>query len=271
MSISADAESALQTDPLVNLQDVWVSYDDRWVLKSIYLTCHAGEILGVVGPNGGGKSTLLKVILGLLTPDKGSVTLFGRKPDKVSRMRVGYLPQISLADRSFPVRVKDVVMMGLYHKMGLFTRFRRAHEEAALSQLDRVGMADHAERQFGVLSGGQQQRVNIARALVADPRLLILDEPSTGVDSVAQDEFYELLARLRDEKGLSVIMVSHDIGVITTHADQVACLNRQIHYHGDPTGYLQPEIRDQFLGRDLKVMVHDAHCISCRMRHMDHD
>ncbi|HSO67465.1 MAG TPA: ABC transporter ATP-binding protein [Desulfatirhabdiaceae bacterium] len=269
--ISSAAVSAVPIDPLVSIQDVWVSYDGRWVLKSIYLTCNEGEILGVVGPNGGGKSTLLKVILGLVTPDRGTVALFGQKPDKTSRIQVGYLPQISQADRSFPVKVKDVVMMGLYRKMGLFTRFRREHEETALTQLNQVGMVDHADRPFGVLSGGQQQRVNIARALVSNPRLLILDEPSTGVDSIAQEEFYELLAKLRDERGMSVIMVSHDIGVITAHADQVACLNRQIHYHGDPNGYLDPDIQDRFLGRDLKVMVHDSHCVSCRMRHMDHD
>ncbi len=259
------------TDPIVSLHDIWVSYEGRWVLKSIYLSCQKGEILGIVGPNGGGKSTLLRVILGLITPDKGTVALFGRKPGKTARMQVGYLPQISRSDRSFPVRVRDVVMMGRYRKLGLLHRPGRDDREAVMLQLERVGMADHADRPFGILSGGQQQRVNIARALVSDPRLLILDEPSTGVDSVAQEEFYELLARLRDEHQLSVIMVSHDIGVITSHADQVACLNRIIHYHGDPNGVLDPDTRDRFLGRDLKVIVHDSRCISCLMRHSDHD
>lgn len=282
MTVAAALQSSGAPDPspsdiypdaqlLVDMADVWVKFDGKWVLKSIYLKCAQGEILGIVGPNGGGKSTLLKVILGLIQPDKGMARLFGQKPGKQSRLNVGYLPQVSHAERSFPVTVLDVVLMGLYQQLGIFSRVRTVHRQKALEQLDRVGMKEHAARPFGKLSGGQQQRVQIARALVSSPRLLVLDEPSTGVDSVGQEDFYELLASLRDKQRISVIMVSHDIGVVTTYADRVACLNREIHYHGDTGPWAETDAYQKVFGKNLKVMVHDARCISCMMRHVHHD
>ncbi|MEW6671537.1 MAG: metal ABC transporter ATP-binding protein [Thermodesulfobacteriota bacterium] len=254
---------------IVELNDVWARYNEKWVLKSIFLACYPGEILGIVGPNGSGKTTLLNVIMGLIPPEKGTVRLFGREPDKASRLEVGYLPQISQADRSFPVTVLDVVLMGLYGRLGLFRRPNRKSIETAMEQLHQVNMADHAQRPFGILSGGQQQRVHIARALASRPRLLILDEPATGIDSVAQEDFYELLAKFRDEQGISAILVSHDIGVITSHADHVACLNREIHYHGEPEFCLSSEIQRKVFGDHMKVMVHDPACVSCSKRHQN--
>jgi zinc transport system ATP-binding protein len=254
-----------------DLQDIWVRFEEKWVLKSINLKCFEREILGIVGPNGGGKSTLLKVLMGLIHPDRGMVKLFGRKPDHHARAQIGYLPQISQANRSFPVTALDVVLMGLYNRTGIFHRIARRDKETAMELLTRVNMTDHAKRPFGILSGGQQQRINIARALASKPKLLVLDEPSTGVDSVAQEDFYELLARLRDEQNISVIMVSHDIGVITSHADRIACLNRQIHYHGEPDSCFTDDVRHNVFGKDMKVMVHDPHCITCSKRHEDHD
>lgn len=257
--------------PIVELEDVWVRYDGKWVLKTIYLECFPGEILGIVGPNGGGKTTLLKVILGVLRPERGSVRLFGERPDQHSRLGLGYLPQISQADRSFPVSVLDVVLMGLYKRIGIMQRVGRKSRDKAMALLALVNMDDHAKRPFGILSGGQQQRVNIARALASKPRLLVLDEPSTGVDTVAQEDFYELLATLRDEQDMSIIMVSHDIGVMTTHADSVGCLNTQLHYHGDPESCFTPDIQRKVFGKNLQVMIHDEKCITCSKRHQDHD
>jgi zinc transport system ATP-binding protein len=258
-------------EPIVELNDVWVAYDGKWVLKSIYLNCYDNEIFGIVGPNGGGKTTLLNVILGLVHPQKGSARLFGNKPDRNGRLEIGYLPQISHADRSFPVTVLDVVLMGLYNRIGLFRKPDRQNKKIAMDLLSHVNMADHAKRPFAVLSGGQQQRVNIARAMASKPKLLILDEPSTGIDSVAQEDFYELLATFRNEKGISVIMVSHDIGVITSHADRVACLNVQLHYHDEPDSCFSTEIAKKVFGEDLKVIVHDSKCATCYRSHQDHD
>lgn len=260
-----------EKDVLVDLHDIWAAYDGKWILKSIYFKCYAGEIIGIVGPNGGGKTTLLNVILGLVRPQKGRVKLFGRSPGKRSRLDVGYLPQFSHAEQSFPVTVLDVVLMGLYNRLGFFNRPDSNSEQVAIGLLAQVNMADHALRPFDVLSGGQQQRVNIARALASKPKLLILDEPSTGVDSVAQEDFYELLAKFRNEQGISAIMVSHDIGVITSHADRVACLNIQLHYHGEPDSCFTPEITQKVYGKDHKVIVHDPKCITCYHRHEDHD
>jgi zinc transport system ATP-binding protein len=255
----------------VELKDVWVAHDGKWVLKSIYFNCYPGEIFGIVGPNGGGKTTLLNVILGLVTPQRGSVRLFGSQPNKQSRQEVGYLPQISHANPSFPVTVLDVVLMGLYSRIGLFNRPNRSSKEIAMDLLSQINMADHAKRPFAVLSGGQQQRVNIARAMASKPKLLVLDEPSTGVDSVAQEDFYELLAKFRNEQGISVIMVSHDIGVITSHADRVSCLNVQLHYHDEPDSCFAPHITREVFGEDLKVIVHDSKCATCYRKHLDHD
>ncbi|MFO7556963.1 MAG: metal ABC transporter ATP-binding protein [Desulfobacterales bacterium] len=257
--------------PIVELNDVWVAYDGKWVLKSIYLNCYTSEIFGIVGPNGGGKTTLLKVILGLVHPQKGSVRLFGDKPDKNGRLEIGYLPQISHADQSFPVTVLDVVLMGLYNRIGLFHRPDRRSKKIAMDLLSHVNMADHAKRPFSVLSGGQRQRVNIARAMASKPKLLILDEPSTGVDSVAQEDFYELLAKFRNEQAISVMMVSHDIGVITSYADRVACLNVQLHYHDEPDSCFSTDITKKVFGEDLKVIVHDSKCATCYRSHQNHD
>jgi zinc transport system ATP-binding protein len=265
-----NSETAGANDPTVELHDIWVRYSKKWVLEAISLECLPGEILGIVGPNGGGKTTLLKVILGVLEPERGSAKLFGNPPDKHNRLGLGYLPQISQADRSFPVSVLDVVLMGFYKRIGILQRVGQNTRNHAMDLLSQVNMAAHAKRPFGHLSGGQQQRVNIARALASRPRLLVLDEPSTGVDTVAQEDFYELLAALRDEQNMSVIMVSHDIGAITNHADRVACLNTQLHYHGDPESCFTSDIQKKVFGKNLQMVIHDDKCLTCSDRHPEH-
>ncbi len=251
---------------VVELRGVWSRYDRSWVLRNVSLSCPAGSIFGIVGPNGAGKTTLIKIILGLIVPDRGEVLVLGRPPQKLGkdRSRIGYLPQISLAHRDFPVTAIDVVLMGRYSALGFFRRPGAADRARALEILELVGMADRANSPFGTLSGGQQQRVGIARALVGDPRLLLLDEPSTGIDTVGQESFYRLLEDLRNRLGLAVIMVSHDIGVVTAHTDHIACLNRTIHYHGKPDGCLDREILERTYGsKGLQVVVHDSQCPTC--------
>ena len=214
---------------IVRLKDIRVSYGDIPALDDVTLSIFQHDFLGIIGPNGGGKSTLLKVMLGLVKPDSGSVSVFGKPPEQ-ARSRIGYVPQRLVFDLDFPASVRDVVMMGHYGKTGLFRRYNREDKAMAEKALARVGMLDHGNKQIGRLSGGEQQRVFIARALVAEPELLLLDEPTASIDSNMQTEFYELLEELK--RSLTIVMVSHDIGAISVYVDKIACLNRQLYYHG---------------------------------------
>lgn len=213
---------------VIDLKDIWVSYDDVSVLEAVDLTVEDKDFLAIIGPNGGGKSTLLKVILGLIKPDRGSVKLLGGNPKK-TRKYVGYVPQYISSNLEFPINVWEVVLMGRLSHKGPFRSFNEEDKKAAEEALNTVGMLDFRERQIGELSGGQKQRVFIARSLVTRPRLLILDEPSTGIDSRRQKEFYELLNRLKSE--IAILMVTHDISALSVYVDKIACLNKQLHYH----------------------------------------
>ncbi len=213
---------------VIDLKDIWVSYDDVSVLEAVNLTVEDKDFLAIIGPNGGGKSTLLKVILGLIKPDRGSVKLLGGNPKK-TRKYVGYVPQYISSNLEFPINVWEVVLMGRLSHKGPFRSFNEEDKKAAEDALSTVGMLDFRDRQIGELSGGQKQRVFIARSLVTHPRLLILDEPSTGIDSRRQKEFYELLNRLKSE--IAILMVTHDISALSVYVDKIACLNKQLHYH----------------------------------------
>jgi len=254
-----------KTITAVDLKDVWVRFNADWVLKGVNVDLPAGKIFGVVGPNGGGKTTLLKAMIGLIKPQKGRVLIFGQDPQnsRFNRSVIGYLPQLQNFYPNFPVNALDVVLMGLYKKKGLISRINSRDKQIALKALSFVGMEQNASRLFGELSGGQQQRVSIARALVSQPRLLILDEPATGVDIVAQESFYQLLADMRDQVGITIIIVSHDIGVISAYVDSIACLRQVIHYHGSPKECLDSGMVTKVFGHEINVILHDEHCFTC--------
>jgi zinc transport system ATP-binding protein len=219
--------------PVVRLDGVHVHRDGVAVLQDICLTVPDNDFLAVIGPNGGGKTTLLRVILGLQPPERGSVLVCGRPPgDKACP--VGYLPQQALFDRRFPIDAFGVVLMGRYR--GLLRRYSRADREAALEALESVGVADLRRRQIGELSGGQRQRVFLARALVAQTRLLLLDEPTASVDPGTQHSLYQLLADLRTR--MTIVMVTHDVGALPRYVANVACLNVRLYYHGTVEGSL---------------------------------
>lgn len=224
------------TRPVIEIRDLWVFFNHTPALEEVSLDIQEHTCVGILGPNGAGKSTLLKVILGLLRPSRGSVRVFGEDP-LVGRRRgnlIGYLPQRPLSQPGFPVTVLDVVLMGRYGRLGLFRRPRQEDRDIALAQLKRLGILHLAHRPIGEISGGEQQRVFIARALALKPRLLILDEPTISLDACAQDELYDLVRDLKEELGLTVIMVSHDIGAVATHVDDIICLNRRVHLHQPP-------------------------------------
>ncbi len=214
---------------VIRLDDVWVKYGDLIVLEGINLSVQNLDFLGIIGPNGGGKTTLLKVILGLIKPSRGNVTVLGDSPEK-SRRFIGYVPQISQFDREFPVTVLDVVLMGRLGRKGLMRKYGEEDKRIARGVLESVEMIELEDKQIGKLSGGQLQRVLLARALAADPKILLLDEPTASIDEPTKTELYELLKNLN--RKITIVLVSHDIGVISSYVDKIACLNRRLFYHG---------------------------------------
>ncbi len=243
---------------IVSLENVWVYYRETLVLRDVTLNIGAGEFLGLIGPNGGGKTTLLKVILGLVKPDKGKVEVFGTSPERLGAKRylIGYLPQKSLIDWEFPVSVLDVVMMARYGQIGILRQPTQKDKEIALQALEKVGMAELASRHIGQLSSGQQQRVFIARALVNKPQLLLLDEPIAGVDAATQDKFYRFLKELKEELGLTIVMVSHDIAIISSYVEKIACLNQSLYIHASPEEVFTSGSLEKVYGCEVELLTH---------------
>ncbi|MXR41898.1 ATP-binding cassette domain-containing protein [Halobaculum sp. WSA2] len=241
----------------VDVREATFSYGDRPVIEDVSLTVETGEFLGLVGPNGSGKTTLLELVIGLRRPDSGTVSLFGEPAaDLAAGERVGYVPQdVGEAAGGMPVTVEEVVRMGRYpHR--LFRRFRGEDRRAVAAALERVGIADIADRRIGRLSGGQRQRAFIARALAAEADLLALDEPTVGVDAESREAFYDLLHELNDE-GMTIVLIEHDIGVVTTHASEIACLNRALFFHGDPEAFVETDALAAAYGNAQHVVAHD--------------
>jgi len=222
---------------VISLRKVWASYDDRTVLEDVNLSVKPLDFIGIVGPNGGGKTTLFKVLLGLVPPTRGEVRIMGERV-KRGRRHVGYVPQLMGFDSDFPIRVWDVTLMGRLGSRGLVQRYTSEDKETAADALRRVEMLDQRDRPFGDLSGGQRQRVYIARALANEPSILLLDEPLVSVDPRVSSSIYELLKKLN--RTVTILMASHDIGAISSHVKTVGCLNRRLFYHGEDM--LTPEM-----------------------------
>lgn len=215
--------------PVLDVKNLWVRYDTHTVLEDVSLRIDGpGEILGIIGPNGGGKTTFLKSILGLIPISKGEISVFGLSPEK-ARQYIGYVPQYSKYDYDFPISVLEVVLTGRLKRAGLFRRYSKDDKAAAMQALETVGMAEFKDKQIGELSGGQRQRVFIARALSNDPKFLLMDEPNTGLDTFMQDELYRILAELK--KKMAIIVISHDVGAVSAHMDKIACMNRRLFFH----------------------------------------
>ncbi len=236
--------------PAVELEGVWVAYRQA-VLIDVNLRIEAGDFACVIGPNGGGKTTLLKLMLGLVRPIRGQVRVFGQPPLRVRR-HLGYLPQHPQLDPAFPVTVEQVVQMGrlgVDPPLGPLTRAARA---ACLRAMERMACADLRRRRFGELSAGQRQRVLIARALACEPRLLLLDEPTTGLDVEAERRLYDLLARLAGQ--VTIVMVTHDVGYVSRVVRTAICVHRRVHVH-QPGELTSERIRDLF-GRQVRLVPH---------------
>jgi zinc transport system ATP-binding protein len=241
----------MNSEEVVSIKDVWVYYDGIPILEGVSLSVDQGDFLGIIGPNGGGKTTLFKVILGLVSPSRGKVDVLGQSPER-SRYHIGYVPQHNLFDRDFPINVRDTVLMGCNGMIGLIRRYSREDRRRAEEAMKTVGMLPYQNSQLGKLSGGEQQRVFIARALVSRPKLLLLDEPTASVDPAMQTDFYELLERLKQE--MTIVMVSHDISAVSVYVDKIACLNRQLFYHGSKE--IEPEILEATYKCPVQMIAH---------------
>lgn len=241
------------------LRGVSFGYDGALVLLDIDLTIHEGDFLAIIGPNGSGKTTLVKIALGLLKPSAGTVEIFGKAPLDFSDWRkIGYIPQKAThIDPFFPASVEEVVAMALMSNRRPGGVSGREGRDKILRALGQVGMGEFLKWPIGRLSGGQQQRVFIARALVTSPRVLVLDEPTTGVDADTQTSFYDLLDRLNQREGLTIVLVTHDIGIVNKHVTRVACLNQRLVYHGSHEDFCRSEVFRDMVSRGDHLISHE--------------
>ena len=239
--------------PVIEFENVSFSYDSVNVLEDVNLTVEERDFLSLVGPNGGGKTTILKLVLGLLKPVNGTVRVFGQPPVK-ARSRIGYMPQYSSLDPLFPVTVMDVVLMGRLGNGKLLGAYKGADKKAAAKALQELEVYEVRNRPFSALSGGQRQRVLIARALVSDPELLLLDEPTASVDAVVENELFDLLNQLN--KRITIALVTHDLGFVSSYVKRVACVSRRVLVH--PTSEITGEMINEIYGCDVRMVRHDT-------------
>lgn len=235
-------------EPLVEMRGVSFRYDADPVLQDVNLVVEPGDFACIIGPNGGGKSTLLRLMLGLIEPSAGGVRLFGGRP-RGARQRIGYMPQHVYVDRQFPVSALDVVLMGRLRGMG---PYRQQDRDAARKALEQVGLTPHARKRFAALSGGQRQRALIARALASEPEVLMLDEPTASLDMAAEDEIYALLRDLNTRH--TIIVVSHDVGFVSQYVRKAICVNRTVHVH--TAEQLSHEVMQTLYGRAVRTLTH---------------
>lgn len=213
---------------LIEIRNVSASYGNKTVLRNVSLDILEGDFLGIIGPNGGGKTTLLKVILGLLSQSGGTIDFY-KEGEKVAKLKIGYLPQINNIDKKFPISVWEVVASGLAEQKPLFRPYTKAQERRIEETLEQMGVDEFRNRPIGELSGGQLQRVLLGRAIVSRPQVLILDEPNSYVDKRFESHFYELLEEINKES--AIVLVSHDIGTVVSMVKNIACVNETLHYH----------------------------------------
>ncbi len=233
------------SDPLISFDQVTYRYGREAVLENVSFEINAGEFVGIIGPNGSGKTTLLKLALGLLKPEKGEINVLGQPAKLGQSHHIGYIPQrITQLETRFPITVEEVVGLG--------------HVKPSVigEALAMVEMQKFRQRLITELSGGQQQRVFIAKALASSPQLLILDEPTVGVDVSSQESFYALLSKLNKEKGLTIVLVSHDVDVVVNEVNTVLCVNKTVIYHGNPQTFMKEDYLQKLYGKNRKYIIH---------------
>jgi zinc transport system ATP-binding protein len=249
------------SDAVVTMRNISYAYEYKKVLDHVNFEIPRGAFMGLVGPNGGGKTTLIKLILGLIKPDEGEIQLLHEPINRFNQWsKIGFVSQKANSfNRGFPATVYEVVSMGLTAKVGYLRFFNKTHKAKIRQAIDQVGMLDYMNENIGNLSGGQQQRIFIARALVNEPELLILDEPTVGIDLENVRRFYELLHQLNEQRNITLLLVTHDTGIMTEHATDIVCLNKTLHFHGDPQAYEALSEKDfsKFYGHPVNLVIHD--------------
>ena len=241
-------EEIQNPEAVIELYNVNFSFGQAMVLKDVTLTISKGDFVAIIGPNGGGKTTLVKIILGLLRPCTGIVRLLG-EPPIVSCKRAGYMPQYATGDKDFPIRVLDVVMLGLIGKTSFGPFWNKLERQRAEKALDMVGMLPFSQKKIGELSGGQLQRTLLARALVSDPEILFLDEPMANIDVGGQTILFDLLAQLN--KTMTIVFVTHDVGLLSRHVKSVVCVNQRVFFH--PAAEITPDMANILLGEECSM------------------
>jgi len=243
--------------PLIELQHINFGYGSELALEDICLHLHKGQFAALVGPSGAGKTTLLKVILGLLQPTRGHFMVNGEFYERQQKLRVGYVPQLETVDWNFPITVEQLVLLGKIKSAGPWPWPRQADRQQMAQILDRLGIAELAHRHIRDLSGGQQQRVFLARALIADPDLLILDEPTSGVDIQSAENILRLLAEL-NRRGMSILITTHDLNAAAAHLPWVICINRRIIAEGPPEKVFTEDVLNETYRGDMMVIRMDG-------------
>ena len=236
---------------ILSIENLYAGYENETILQNINLQVYENDFVGIIGPNGGGKSTLLKVILGLLRPQRGEVRVLGQDV-RQARKSIGYVPQFIETDRYFPISVWETVSLGLITGWSPFRRFSKEEHEQIEEALNLVEISDLRDKPMGELSGGQRQRVLIARALVFQPKILLLDEPTASIDSNITHDVYELMKQLN--QNMAILLVTHDIMAISSYAKTIACLNRKLIYHHDKN--LTSEMLDDIYGCPVDLIAH---------------
>jgi zinc transport system ATP-binding protein len=236
----------------VALDDVRFSYGKGDVLKDVSLSVTKGDFVGVIGPNGGGKTTLVRLMLGVIKPTQGTVRLFGENPAK-SRKHAGYVPQETSSNKLFPISVLDVVLMGTMGRRGLFHAYTSEDRDQAFGALEELKIVSLKDKPIGNLSGGQRQKVLLARALVGGPSILFLDEPTSSVDTCGQDELYDYLVRL-NERGTTVFLVTHNVGAVSSYIKSIVCVNVKVFFH--PDGVLDEQTINKAFGCPVDFIAH---------------
>ena len=257
--MSKDTTQPKTPSPVLEFNHVWFAYDGEPVIEDVTFALERGQFAAILGPNGGGKTTMLRLALGLSQPGRGMVALFGEAPAKFrSWGRVGYVPQATEGVKTrFPATAEEVVAQGLYRGFDPIAVWRSSGRTAVIKAMETVDVGALRGRRITSLSVGQQQRILIARALVREPELLMLDEPLAGIDAAGQEQLHTLLRRLNREIGMTILLVSHDIGAVMREATSVACINRSLVFHGPTHTLTQRELAELY-GFPVDVLVHDA-------------